>query len=348
MLRNTTYILYLVGGRIFDVFDSEIQGWSFQWLDTGHFHCEHLRHPTCAATAMAFCMVNWNFRILWYGGTVPYKGIFWGYIPLHRPYIGLIYSRYLKFRFLKWPLIWGYFKLLWFPTLLTLLHKLGSNRPVDQVEVMISSKFTFLPAFNPDRWWTFRQGFFSDALGWQVCWFSGFSGMAIWATNHDASDGTISNSTNSHCEGCVTPVNIHNFSWSEPPQFCHTSLLYNRVVSDETFPNFVDVLFVNLEFPRSLIWNHLDDCMCIPTRVFWKSTGGLLHFFLRSIQWMTFAAFAPSELAGPYWGKPSGPNRENTSDERMALKYPAMLVVQVPDGRHLPFTVPMGKQPGET
>ena len=37
------------------------------------------------------------------GGTVPYKAIFWGYIPLHRPYIGLIYGRYLQFRFLKWP-----------------------------------------------------------------------------------------------------------------------------------------------------------------------------------------------------------------------------------------------------
>ena len=31
--------------------------------------------------------------------------IFWGYIPLHRPYIGLIYGRYLQFRFLKFPLI---------------------------------------------------------------------------------------------------------------------------------------------------------------------------------------------------------------------------------------------------
>jgi hypothetical protein len=29
--------------------------------------------------------------------------IFWGY-PLHRPYIGLIYGKYLQFRFLKWPL----------------------------------------------------------------------------------------------------------------------------------------------------------------------------------------------------------------------------------------------------
>jgi hypothetical protein len=27
-------------------------------------------------------------------------------IPLHRPYIGLIYGRYLQFRFLKWPLKW--------------------------------------------------------------------------------------------------------------------------------------------------------------------------------------------------------------------------------------------------
>ena len=38
------------------------------------------------------------------GGTVPYKAIFCGDIPLHRPYIGLIYGRYLQFRFLKWPL----------------------------------------------------------------------------------------------------------------------------------------------------------------------------------------------------------------------------------------------------
>ena len=29
---------------------------------------------------------------------------FAGDIPLHRPYIGLIYGRYLQFRILKWPL----------------------------------------------------------------------------------------------------------------------------------------------------------------------------------------------------------------------------------------------------
>ena len=38
------------------------------------------------------------------GATVPYKTIFCGDIPLHRPYIGLIYGRYLQFRFLKWQL----------------------------------------------------------------------------------------------------------------------------------------------------------------------------------------------------------------------------------------------------
>ena len=30
---------------------------------------------------------------------------FWGDIPLHSPYIGLIYGRYLHFRILKFPLI---------------------------------------------------------------------------------------------------------------------------------------------------------------------------------------------------------------------------------------------------
>jgi hypothetical protein len=38
------------------------------------------------------------------GGTVPFKAIFWGDIPLHRPYIALIYGRYLQFRILEWPL----------------------------------------------------------------------------------------------------------------------------------------------------------------------------------------------------------------------------------------------------
>jgi len=33
-----------------------------------------------------------------------FQTIFCGDIPLHRPYIGLIYGRYLQFRFLKWPL----------------------------------------------------------------------------------------------------------------------------------------------------------------------------------------------------------------------------------------------------
>ena len=35
------------------------------------------------------------------GGTVPYKAIFCGDIPLHKPYISLTYARYLQFSFLK-------------------------------------------------------------------------------------------------------------------------------------------------------------------------------------------------------------------------------------------------------
>ena len=38
-------------------------------------------------------------------GTVPQKALFCGDIPLHRPYMGPIYGRYLQFRFLRWPVI---------------------------------------------------------------------------------------------------------------------------------------------------------------------------------------------------------------------------------------------------
>ena len=47
--------------------------------------------------------INGNSRILKWR-YCPYKAIFCGDIPLHSPYIGLIYDRYLQFRFLKWPL----------------------------------------------------------------------------------------------------------------------------------------------------------------------------------------------------------------------------------------------------
>ena len=57
---------------------------------------------------MIWYLNQWEFQDPKNGGTVPYKAIFWGNIPLHRPYIGLIYGRYLQFRFLKWPLIKWY------------------------------------------------------------------------------------------------------------------------------------------------------------------------------------------------------------------------------------------------
>ena len=48
--------------------------------------------------------IQWEFQdpkmeVLYHISTV-----FCGDIPLHRPYIGLIYGRHLQFRFLKWPL----------------------------------------------------------------------------------------------------------------------------------------------------------------------------------------------------------------------------------------------------
>ena len=49
---------------------------------------------------------QWEFQDPIDGGTVPYFWpYFWGDIPLHSPYIALIYGRYLHFRILKFPLI---------------------------------------------------------------------------------------------------------------------------------------------------------------------------------------------------------------------------------------------------
>ena len=47
--------------------------------------------------------INGNFRILKWRYCTIFLAIFSGDIPLHRPYIGLIYGRYLQFRFLRWP-----------------------------------------------------------------------------------------------------------------------------------------------------------------------------------------------------------------------------------------------------
>jgi hypothetical protein len=48
-------------------------------------------------------------RILkWRYVSTIFQAIFCWDIPLDRPYIGLIYGRYLQFRFLKWPLTTSY------------------------------------------------------------------------------------------------------------------------------------------------------------------------------------------------------------------------------------------------
>ena len=78
-------------------------------LRSGIFHL-----PPCSAKASAprvsrniatGNIFNGHFNILQW--RLPYKAIFCEDTPLHRPYIGLIYGRYLQFRFLKWPLIYG-------------------------------------------------------------------------------------------------------------------------------------------------------------------------------------------------------------------------------------------------
>ena len=48
-------------------------------------------------------------------GNVPYKAMFCGDIPLHRPHIGLIYiyGRYLHFRILNFPLMILDWTILW-------------------------------------------------------------------------------------------------------------------------------------------------------------------------------------------------------------------------------------------
>ena len=37
-----------------------------------------------------------------------------GILLLHKPYIGLIYGRYLQFRFLKWPVKYGMIMYDWY------------------------------------------------------------------------------------------------------------------------------------------------------------------------------------------------------------------------------------------
>ena len=49
-------------------------------------------------------VVQWKFQDPKMEVLYHIRPYFAGDIPLHKPYIGLIYGRYLQFRFLKWPL----------------------------------------------------------------------------------------------------------------------------------------------------------------------------------------------------------------------------------------------------
>ena len=52
-----------------------------------------------------FTLGQWEFQDPKMEVLYHIRPYFAGDIPLHKPYIGLIYGRYLQFRFLKWPLI---------------------------------------------------------------------------------------------------------------------------------------------------------------------------------------------------------------------------------------------------
>ena len=70
--------------------------------------CPHLTHVFGVKVLDLFLhVINGNFRILnWRYVSTICLAIFCGDIHLHRPYIGLIYGRYLHFRILKFPLMW--------------------------------------------------------------------------------------------------------------------------------------------------------------------------------------------------------------------------------------------------
>ena len=78
----------------------------------GHFYCSNLCPSDLGIEFMRleetdlWKTCQWEIsRILKWRYCTIFLAIFCGDIPLHRPYIGLIYGRYLQFRILKIPLI---------------------------------------------------------------------------------------------------------------------------------------------------------------------------------------------------------------------------------------------------
>ena len=73
----------------------------FSFHPMNFFHLGHLDVNCYPCRSCQLSMESMGITESSNGGTVPCKAIF----LLHRPYIGLIYGRYLQFRILKWPLI---------------------------------------------------------------------------------------------------------------------------------------------------------------------------------------------------------------------------------------------------
>ena len=74
---------------------------NFWWFNRHAFSVSYSKPPTKPPAGQN----QWEIsRILKWRYCTIFLAIFWGYISLHRPYIGLIYGRYLHFRILKFPL----------------------------------------------------------------------------------------------------------------------------------------------------------------------------------------------------------------------------------------------------
>ena len=99
------------------------------------------------------------------------------------------------------------------------------------------------------------------------------------------------------CEGDVILVHRENIHVIDTPQISHTSLLRKRVVSDGTFPNVVDVLFVSLEF-------QIGD---MPFILFWELSGNATIWYIpRSFQVIIFHAHPFSVHLSPRTTRCSG------------------------------------------
>ena len=101
--HNNVIIIYMGGFRKREIRQINSLYWTMKMDDLGTW----LRKPLFPMRYHGISPRSMGNPGSWNGGTVPFfRPSLVGYIPLHSPYIGLIYGRYLEFGFLEWPLTW--------------------------------------------------------------------------------------------------------------------------------------------------------------------------------------------------------------------------------------------------